>query len=81
MNNMRKYSEDEQIIGTPRYIPFQRMCTEAGLFAIKEAKDKGLPITYVENEDIIKEYADGKKEILGRIKPRVKVGQKVFKIP
>ena len=56
------------------------MCSEAGLFAIKEAKDRGLPITYVENEEIVKEYADGRKEILGRIKPRITVRKRVFKI-
>ena len=80
MKNIRKFNEDEQIIGTPRYEAFQQMCNEAGLFAIKEAKDRGLPITYVENEDIIKEYADGRREILGKIKPKVKVTQRFFKI-
>jgi len=78
MNNYRKFDEDAQIMGTPRYEYFQRMCTEAGLFAIKDAKDRGLPITYVENEDIIKEYPNGRKEVLGKIKPRVKVTQKVY---
>ena len=82
MNNPRKFSEDKRIIGTPRYASFQRMCNEAGLFAIKEAKDKGLPITYVnENDEIIKEYADGRKEILGRAEPDVKVKKRVYKIP
>ena len=81
MNDPRKFSEDKRTIGTPRYPAFQQMCSEAGLFAIKEAKDKGLPITYVENEDIVKEYADGTKEILGQIKPRVKVKRRVYKIP
>ena len=80
MNDPRKFNEDKRIIGTPRYAYFQRMCSEAGLFAIKEAKDRGLPITYVENEDIIKEYADGRKEILGRIKPRIAVKKRVYKI-
>ena len=81
MNNPKKFSEDKRIIGTPRYAPFRQMCSEAGLFAIKEAKDRGLPVTYVENEDIVKEYADGRKEILGQIKPRIKVKRKVYKIP
>jgi hypothetical protein len=81
MKNPRKFSEDKRIIGTPRYAYFQRMCSEAGLFAVKEAKDKGLPITYVKNEEIVKEYADGRKEILGRIEPNVKVKKQVYKIP
>ena len=80
MNDPRKFNEDKRIIGTPRYEYFQRMCSEAGLFAIKEAKDRGLPITYVENEDIVKEYADGRKEILGRIKPRISVKKRVFRL-
>jgi len=82
MKNPRKFDEDEQIIGTPRYEPFQQMCREAGLFAIKEAKDKGLPITYVdENDEIVKEYADGRKEILGKVEPNIKVEQLVYEIP
>ena len=48
MKDLRKFDEDEQIIGIPRYETFQQMCREAGLFAIKEAKDKGLLITYRE---------------------------------
>jgi len=81
MSDPRKFSEDRLIIGTPRYAYFQQMCSEAGLFAIKEARDKGLPITYVENNEIVKEYADGRKEILGEIKPRVKVKRRMYKIP
>ena len=80
MKDSSKFSEDKRIIGTPRYAPFQRMCNEAGLFAIKEAKDRGLPITYVENDEIIKEYADGRIEILGKVKPKVKVTKKVYTI-
>jgi len=80
MKDLRRFDEDEQIIGTPRYETFQQMCAEAGLFAIKEAKDKGLPITYVENDEIIKEYADGKKEVLGKVKPKIKADKQVYTI-
>jgi len=80
MKNLRKFDEDQLIIGTPRYEYFQQMCSEAGLFAIKEAKDRGLPITYVENDEIVKEYADGRKEILGKIKPRIPVKKRVYKV-
>jgi len=80
MKDTKRFDEDEQIIGTPRYETFQQMCREAGLFAIKEAKDKGLPITYVENDEIIKEYPDGKTEVLGKIKPKVKVSKSVYTI-
>ena len=81
MNTRKRFSEDDQIIGTPMYFHFQKMCTEAGLFAEKEARDRGLPLTYVEDDNIIKEYADGRKKIIGKAKPRVKVSQKVYKIP
>jgi hypothetical protein len=57
------------------------MCNEAGLFAIKDAKDRGLPITYVVNNEIVKEYADGRKEILGQIEPNVKLPKRVYRIP
>jgi signal recognition particle subunit SEC65 len=80
MKDIKKFDEDEQIIGTPRYETFQQMCREAGLFAIKEARDKGLPITYVENDEIIKEYADGKIGVLGKVKPKVKVDKSVYTI-
>ena len=80
MSDNKRFSEDKRIIGTPRYDSFQRTCSEAGQFAVKEAKDRGLPITYVENENIIKEYADGRKEILGQIKPNVSVKRKVYKL-
>jgi len=80
MENMLKFDEDEQIIGTPRYKYFQEMCNEAGLFAIKEAKDRGLPITYIENDEIVKEYADGRIEILGKVKPRIKVEKLVYRL-
>lgn len=78
MSNFIKFNEDDQIIETPKHKVFQRMCCEAGLFAVKEAKDKGLPITYVENEEIIKEYADGRKEVLGKIKPEAQVTKLVY---
>jgi hypothetical protein len=81
MKNYSKFYEDKRIIGTYRYAYFQQMCSEAGLFAIKEAQDRHLPITYVDNEDIIIEYDDGKRETLGKIKPSIKVKHKVYKVP
>ncbi|MCU0348549.1 MAG: hypothetical protein MUC59_16550 [Saprospiraceae bacterium] len=46
---------------------------EVGKRAVAEAKALGLPITFIENEWIIKEYADGKREILGKVPPSQKV--------
>ena len=81
MDSSCKFSEDKRIIGTLRYACFQQMCSEAGLFAIKKARDRGLPITYVENEKIVKEYCDGSKEVLGKVKPNVKVKKSIYIIP
>jgi len=75
-----EFSEDKQTIGTKRYAKFQKMCSKAGSLAIKKAQARGLPLTYVENDKIIKEYADGKKEILGKVKPRIKISR-FYKIP
>jgi DUF438 domain-containing protein len=75
------FSEDKPIINTKRYAAYQRMVSEAGAFAVYEAKAAGLPITYVENNQIVKEYADGRKEILGTVKPPVKVRKRVYSIP
>jgi hypothetical protein len=47
---------------------------------LRKQKTGDFPITYVENEDIIKEYADGRKEILGHIKPNIKLKKRVYKI-
>jgi hypothetical protein len=51
------------------------------MFAIREAKEHGLPITYVENDRIIKEYIDGRKEVLGTVKPRISVEKSVYVFP
>ena len=46
---------------------------EVGRRAIAEDKALGLPITFVENELIIKEYSDGRKEVIGKVPPSMKV--------
>ncbi|MBI5917579.1 MAG: hypothetical protein HY842_19595 [Bacteroidetes bacterium] len=46
---------------------------ETGRRAIAEAKALGLPVTFVEKELIIKEFPDGRREILGKVPPAVKV--------
>jgi len=80
MKDLKKFDEDERITGSPRFDTFQQMCMEAGLFAVKEAKDRRLPIAYVENDEIVKEYPDGKKEILGKIKPKVKTAKLEYEV-
>jgi hypothetical protein len=65
------YNDDDLIIGTPRYEEYQRLFSEAGKLAIAENKRLGIPISYVEKGHVIKEYADGRKEILGDAIPDV----------
>ena len=66
------YNDDERIINTPRYEEYQRLFSEAGKLAVAENKRLGIPLSYVENDKIIKEYADGRKEILGTVPPDIK---------
>ena len=73
-------SDDTRIIGTHRYEEFQKMCSRAGSLAIQKAQARGLPLTYVENDKIVKQYANGKKKILGQVKPRIKINR-VYKVP
>lgn len=72
--------EDRLIIGTDRFGSFQKMFSTAGELAVREARAAGLPVTYVSGTTIIKEYSDGRQEILGSIAPSVTVNTKVFKI-
>lgn len=51
-----------------------------GVLAVQEARSAGLPITYVEGTNIIRDL-DGKKEIIGTVEPRVPVTKKKIKIP
>ena len=54
----------------------KRISKETGRRAVAEAKALGLPITFVENDLIIKEFPDGRREILGKVAPSttVKIG-------
>jgi hypothetical protein len=61
--------EEVAIIGTERYEDFQRCCSRAGDLEVYYAKKKGLPITGVIGTDIVTEYADGRREIIGTVPP------------
>jgi hypothetical protein len=63
------YNDDDLIINTPRYEEYQRLFSEAGKLAFAENKRLGIPNVYVEHDMIVKEYADGRKEILGTVPP------------
>lgn len=56
----------------------QRMFSASGLLAVAKAKKRGLPITYAKGEQIIREYADGRKEVIGSVAPDVKIACKTF---
>jgi len=77
-----EFSEDEAIIGTPKYAVFQRLASTAGDLAVYEAKKAGLPVTYVDADDrIVTEYADGRKDVIGNAPPWVPVSQTVYAVP
>jgi len=63
--------QGDRIINTPRYKECQKLFSEAGKLAFAENKRRSIPNVYVEKDNIIKEYADGRKEILGKAKPDV----------
>ncbi|GMO28109.1 MAG: hypothetical protein Ta2F_03690 [Termitinemataceae bacterium] len=74
------FPEDESIKESEHFPEYQRMFSAAGELAILQAKRMGLPITYVDNDEIIKEYADGTKEVLGKSPPWVHVEKTVIKL-
>lgn len=65
--------EDKRIVGTDSYASCQKMFSAAGFLAEKRAKDAGLPITYVSGTNIVKEFPDGSKIIIGTVQSKVVV--------
>ena len=53
-----------------------KLAKKATQKAVKAAKAKKLPVTYAVGDKIIKEFATGKKEIIGKIKPASKAYKK-----
>ncbi len=45
----------------------QELFSQAGMIAVAAARNKGLPITYASEDRIVREYPDGKIEVLGTI--------------
>jgi hypothetical protein len=58
----------------------QKLFSAAGWEAVQRTLAKNIPITYASGTDIIKEYADGHTEIIGKVDPKIKVAKKVFRI-
>jgi len=76
------YNDDDLIIGTPKQAEYQRFFSEAGMLAVAENKRLGIPIAYIENGNVIKEYADGRKEILAKARPKVVYkGEPIIELP
>jgi hypothetical protein len=76
------FSEDEKIIGTKRWTAFQRSCSLAGEFAVAQAKEAGIPFSYIEDGWIVREYPDGRKEKLHKSSSKfIPVETKVWKLP
>jgi len=79
---MFTYNDDDLIIGTPRQAEYQRFFSEAGMLAVAENKRLGIPVAYIKDGNVIKEYADGRKEILAKAPPRtVYNGKSVIELP
>ncbi|MBA3283601.1 MAG: hypothetical protein ACR2GN_10460 [Bacteroidia bacterium] len=49
-----------------------KLARKATQKAVKAVKAKKLPLTYAEGDKIVKEFASGKKKIIGKIKPSSK---------
>jgi hypothetical protein len=76
------YNDDDLIIGTPRQAEYQRFFSEAGMLAAAENKRLGLPIAYVEDGNVVREYADGRKEILAKTRPKIAYnGSLIIELP
>ena len=45
----------------------QRLFSQAGMIAVADARNKGLPITYAMGNRVVREYPDGTIEVLGII--------------
>jgi hypothetical protein len=65
--------ELEDLPPDQRVIELKKICIEVGRRAVAEARALNLPLTFVENDQIVKEYPDGSREILGTVPPRLKV--------
>lgn len=65
---------------TPKHYPLLKKVVAKGVReSVAASKDQGLYITYREGDRILREYPDGKKEVIGNLENediRVEVGAK-----
>ena len=45
----------------------QKLFSQAGMIAVSAARNKGLPITYASGNSIVREYPDGRTEVIATI--------------
>lgn len=67
------YNEDSILTDKAKIEARQSIFSAAGRLAIAEATRRGVPVTYTEDGKIIKRYPDGRQEILGTVKPNVRI--------
>ena len=58
----------------------QKLFSQAGMIAVREAFNNNLPITYAEGNNVVMEYPDGRKEIIDTIPAMVTKFPKRIKI-
>lgn len=58
----------------------QALFSMAGTIAVREAESMGLPVTGVDGIQIVKQYPDGHREILGTVAPDIPVISKTIYI-
>jgi hypothetical protein len=56
---------------------------EAGAAAVRATKAAGLPVTFLEGNNVIREYPDGRREVVRRLKaaPKHPIPRGVARIP
>jgi hypothetical protein len=74
------YNEDNVLTDIEKIEARQSIFSAAGRLAIAEAIKRGIPITYTENDKIIKRHPDGTEEILGNVKPNVRISTRSIRL-
>jgi len=70
--------EDKLLFRCKDIALYKRMFADAGLHAIHETLAAGLPVTHLEKNQIVKEWPDGRREILGELPPVVPLKRKKY---
>jgi len=60
--------EDALIIQSDKRKSYQEMVSTAGSIAIKQAQEAGLPLVFVDGNQIVEESPNGKRVVLGTVR-------------